>query len=119
MQWMGFLTGFGALYTVVCGYLLWRCNAALERCQDSERACQRAEGRLTSLRGDVLGAVASVESVDTRLRKLQGLFYAQRQKLRVDDDAELEKLPLEEKNKLVRERLREQHGLPKVGKNGA
>lgn len=120
MEWMSFLTGFGALYTIVCGWILWRCTAALERAQDAERACRRAEGRLTTLRGEILGAVAGVESLEARFRKLQGLFYSLKQPKTAElDNAELEKLPLEEKNALVRQQLRAQHGLPKVGKNGA
>lgn len=106
--------GFSMVFVVVGALLLWRTIVASERAQDAERATRRAEGRLVTLRGEIVGAISAIEALEGRVRKLTGSFYQLRRGEKPEEDP-IDALPIEERNKLVREKLRAQHGLPKIG----
>lgn len=100
-----------ALLAVVCSVAaVWARRAARDAAHSEQRLMQ-SRGRLIALEG-------ALEALDAKHRKLAGRVYRTEQREPEPDPTE--GLPLEEKNRLIRERLRSEHGLPKISRsNGA
>lgn len=86
----------------------------------AHRAADRAAHAANTLqqsRGRLVAVEHAAEALDTKLRKLAGRVYASERPAKVieGETVDLDALPLEEKNRLIRERLRAQHGILKRG----
>lgn len=109
MAELALFTGYALLALIAVGGAV-AAHRAADRAAHHASALQQSRGRLVAVEH-------SVEAVDTKLRKLAGRVYASERPAKVieGETLDLDDMPLEEKNRLIRERLRAQHGILKRG----